>query len=330
MPQHRLELLLVPQKRSWFRSALQLRGSVMPYVLPRALLCGLFGELIAVLYARDLAVSIPALSGLIPNIVLGLLLVFRTNTAYERFWEGRKLWGVLTNTTRNLARQIWVNVAEKNSQDRAQKSSILRLLVAFAVATKLHLRKQSFEDLMLLDLLPKDYYFKLQNTNTPPLEIAFWISSYLQKQRQRNRLTAYQLDTMQKMISMMVDALGGCERILRTPIPLAYVIHLKQLLLLYCLTLPFQLVADLQWATGPIVALITFTLLGIEEIGIEIENPFGTDANDLPLDAMCQNMLRDVEDLINLGSAWTIDSKSLDSKPLSEPQTQPKGASIAE
>lgn len=324
MPQNHWHLPLAPQKRSWFRYALQLRGSVVPFVLPRAILCGIFGEVIAFLYIiRDVPVSIPALSGLIPNIVLGLLLVFRTNTAYERFWEGRKLWGTLTNTTRNLARQIWVNVAEKNSQDRAQKISILRLLVAFAVATKLHLRKQSFEDLMLLDLLPKDYYFKLQDTNTPPLEIAFWISSYLQKQRCRNRLTAYQLDTMQKMISTMVDVLGGCERILRTPIPLAYVIHLKQLLLLYCLTLPFQLVADLQWATGLIVALITFTLLGIEEIGIEIENPFGTDANDLPLDAMCQNMLRDVEDLISLGSAWMTESQ-----PLSDAQAQSEDARI--
>ncbi|GAB4134144.1 MAG: bestrophin family ion channel [Cyanobacteria bacterium J069] len=296
---------LSPRHRSWFRFAMQMRGSVLPYVFPRALLCGLFGEVIALLYSQGINVSIPALSGLIPNIVLGLLLVFRTNTAYERFWEGRKLWGTLTNVTRNLARQIWVNVSEKNSQDRTQKAIILHLLVAFAVSTKLHLRKQSFEDPGLLTLLPKDCYFKLQDMNTPPLEIAFWVSDYLQKQRRRNRLTAYQLDTMQKMISTMVDVLGGCERILRTPIPLAYVIHLKQLLLIYCLTLPFQLVADVQWATGPIVALITFTLLGIEEIGVEIENPFGTDANDLPLDAMCQNMLRDVEDLIGLGAAWT-------------------------
>jgi putative membrane protein len=82
--------------------------------------------------------------------------------------------------------------------------------------------------------------------------------------------------------------------------PLAYAIHLKQLLLIYCLLLPFQLVSNLGWWTGVIVALISFTLFGIEEIGIEIEDPFGHDKNDLPLDAICSTMLRNIEDLITL------------------------------
>jgi putative membrane protein len=82
--------------------------------------------------------------------------------------------------------------------------------------------------------------------------------------------------------------------------PLAYAIHLKQLLLLYCLLIPFQFVKDLEFWTGPIVAVISFTLFGIEAIGIEIENPFGYDANDLPLDAICATMKRNIEDLISL------------------------------
>ena len=105
---------------------------------------------------------------------------------------------------------------------------------------------------------------------------------------------------MQNLLSSMVDCLGGCERILKTPIPLAYAIHLKQLLLIYCLLLPFQLVKDLGWLTGAIAALVSFTLLGIEEIGIEIENPFGYDRNDLPLDGICSTMQRNIEDLITL------------------------------
>ena len=96
----------------------------------------------------------------------------------------------------------------------------------------------------------------------------------------------------------MLDVVGICERILTTPIPLAYSIHLKQLLLIYCLSLPFQMVGQLEWMTAPIVALISFTLLGIEEIGIQIEDPFGHDANDLPLDRICNNMMRNIEDLI--------------------------------
>ena len=122
----------------------------------------------------------------------------------------------------------------------------------------------------------------------------------MNKQYNRNCLDVYRLTAMQQLINHMVDALGGCERILKTPIPLAYAIHLKQLLLLYCLSLPFQLVEDLGWGTGLIVALVSFTLFGIEEIGIEIENPFGHDPNDLPLDAICATMQRNIDDLVSL------------------------------
>jgi putative membrane protein len=107
---------------------------------------------------------------------------------------------------------------------------------------------------------------------------------------------------MNDLLNSLVEALTGCERILRTPIPLAYAIHLKQLLLIYCLSLPFQLVDDLHWWTAAVVALISFTLLGIEAIGIEIENPFGHDPNDLPLDEICTTMLTHLEDLIPLAA----------------------------
>lgn len=287
------------EKLPWFRSAFMLKGSVIPAILNRVIGCGLFGVLISVAHYFGFHVSNPIFGTVIPSIVLGLLLVFRTNTAYERFWEGRKLWGGLVNNTRNLARQIWVDIAEIEPEDRAKKISALRLLVAFAVATKLHLRSEPVNT-ELEGLMSSSQYFKLKTMNNPPLEVAFWIGDYLQQQSNRQTLNAYQLPTLQGLLNNLVDILGGCERILKTPIPLAYAIHLKQLLLLYCLLLPFQMVAQLGWWTGPMVALVSFTLFGIEEIGIEIENPFGYDANDLPLDAICATMRRNIEDLITL------------------------------
>lgn len=287
------------EKRPWFRTALKLRGSVIPTILPRVFLCGGFGFFISLLDFLNLPVSLPILSSIVPSIVLGLLLVFRTNTAYDRFWEGRKFWGNLVNTVRNLARQIWVAVDEKEPQDFIEKKLALRLLPAFAVAMKLHLRQEPVSAELERFLSPLQYQ-KLKSMNNPPLEIAFWIGDYLNKQYNRNCLDVYRLTAMQQLINHMVDALGGCERILKTPIPLAYAIHLKQLLLLYCLSLPFQLVEDLGWGTGLIVALVSFTLFGIEEIGIEIENPFGHDPNDLPLDAICATMQRNIDDLVSL------------------------------
>lgn len=292
------------ERLHWFKIALQLKGSVIPAIYPRVIFCGMFGLLISFLNYFNLPVSYPIFENVIPSIVLGLLLVFRTNTAYDRFWEGRKCWGSLVNNVRNLARQIWVSVVEQNSQDRKQKVLALRLLVAFAVATKLHLRSEPVNT-ELKQLMSDNFYFKLKTMNNPPLEVAFWIGDYLQQQHNRDCLTTYQLTAMQDLLNNMVDNLGGCERILRTPMPLAYAIHLKQLLLIYCLLLPFQMVDRLGFWTGGIVALISFTLFGIEEIGIEIENPFGYDPNDLPLDTICHTMKVNIEDLITLSPSVT-------------------------
>lgn len=286
-------------RQPWFKSALQVRVSVIPSIAPRVLLCGGFGVFISLLHFFKLPVSLPTLSSIVPSIVLGLLLVFRTNTAYDRFWEGRKFWGMLINNVRNLARRIWVAIEEKDPEDIELKKSALRLLPAFAVAMKLHLRQEAVNP-ELEPLMSPAQYQKLKSMNNPPLEIAFWIEDYLHEQYERNCLDVYQLIGMKDLINSMIDVLGGCERILKTPIPLAYAIHLKQLLLLYCLALPFQMVNDLAWGTGPVVALISFTLFGIEEIGIEIENPFQHDTNDLPLDSICATMQRNIGDLISL------------------------------
>lgn len=291
--------MMTREKLLWLRLAFQLRGSVIPSISRRVIGTGLFGVLISLAYALKLPVSQPSLGGVVPSIVLGLLLVFRTNTAYERFWEGRKCWGILVINVRNLSRQICTSVAESEPGDREKKIYALRLLVAFAVATKLHLRGEPV-NAELGELLSSNQYFKLKTMNNPPLEIAFWIGDYLQQQAKRKALDPYLLPHLQQLLNNMIEGFTGCERILKTPMPLAYAIHLKQLLLLYCLLVPFQLVKDLGFWTGPIVALISFTLFGIEAIGIEIENPFGYDANDLPLDAICGTMKRNIEDLISL------------------------------
>ncbi len=287
------------ERLQWLKITLQFKGSVIPAIYNRVLWCGLFGVFISLLHYFNLPVSYPIFENVIPSIVLGLLLVFRTNTAYERFWEGRKSWGSLVNNVRNLARQIWVVIAEQTQSDRTEKIRALRLLVAFAVATKLHLRGELVNS-ELQELMPPKRFFKLKSMNNPPLEVAFWIGDYLQQQYNRDRQSDYQLVAMQNLLNNLVDNLGACERILKTPMPLAYTIHLKQLLLIYCLLLPFQMVDKLGFWTGAIVALISFTLFGIEEIGLEIENPFGYDANDLPLDVICNTMRRNIEDLITL------------------------------
>ena len=287
-------------EKNWFKLTVTIKNSVIPAIMPRVILCTTLGMAISLFDYHDWPIVSEVFNYFIfPDLVLGLLLVFRTNTAYDRFWEGRKLWGTLVNTVRNFSRQIWLIVPEKDINDTTNKIAILKLLVAFAVATKLHLRGEKINS-EIEALISSEQYTKLQTMNHPPLEIAFWIGDYLQAQNKHHHLHIYQLTALYKLLDTMVDVLGGCERISKTPLPLAYQIHLQQILLIYCLILPLKIVNNLGLFTGLVVAIMTFTLLGIEEIARQIENPFGYDENDLQLDAICQTMLRNIQDLISL------------------------------
>src|SRR5690349_13755372 len=113
-------------RKHWFKLAVNLKGSVIPAIWERVLACMFFSILVTLVYFRGLPVNQPILSGLIPSIVIGLLLVFRTNTAYERFWEGRRLWDILVYTSRNLARNIWVMMPENTPEDTAKKIDNIR------------------------------------------------------------------------------------------------------------------------------------------------------------------------------------------------------------
>ncbi len=296
---------MLVKESSWVQLALRWQGSIAPIVLPGVLLCGGFGFFISLLDYLGIPVSWPGFDIVITNVsynlVLGLLLVFRTNTSYERFWEGRKAWGTITASIRNLGHLIWVSIAETEPTDREKKISTLRLLVAFAVATKLHLRQQAI-DSELEALMTPDQFLKLKAVRLTPLQLAVWIGDYLQQQYNRNLVTTNQLTAMNVLVNELLEAITTCERILLTPIPLAYAIYLKRLLLIYCLCLPFQVVDTLHWWTTPIAIILSFVLLGIEEIGTEIENPFGNYANDLPLEEICTIILDNIEDLIALNS----------------------------
>ncbi len=297
--------LYTGEQLHWIQVVLRLESSVIPVILPWVLFCGIYGFLVSLLYYFAFPITFTQGNRVLTNAVLSfnvgltLLLVFRTNTAHERFWEGRKLWGALVNTVRNLAQGIYIVVKEQSPKDKVEKEAILRLIVAFTVAMKLHLRAEPLDE-QLASLMSQIQYFHLKDTNHPPLQITFWIRDYLQYQHERNCLNIYQLSVLHNMLDKMVDILGGCERILKTPMPLIYAIKLRLLVLIYCLILPLEIVSYLTWWTGIVIAFVSFTLLSIEQIGSEIEEPFGHDPNDLPLNAICNTMLRNVEELIML------------------------------
>lgn len=285
--------------------ALQVRGSVIPTILPRVLVCSGVGIIAALIdnYGFSLQEEIlgTVTSNVAYNLVLGLLLVFRTNTAYDRYWEGRKVWGGIVINTLNLGRKIKLIVIENAAIEKQNKVEALRFLSAFAVATKLHLRSQP-PNSELESLLTPSRYAQLKDVKNIPLKITFWIGEYLKQQQLNNRLTTDESIAISNNLDNMVEAIIGCDRIRKTPIPLAYAIYLKRLLLIYCFILPFQLVNDLNWWAIPVATLLSFVLFGVEEIGNQIEDPFGSDDNDLPIEDICNTVVKNIEDLIALDS----------------------------
>jgi putative membrane protein len=285
--------------KNWFKLVLSFRGSVIWDIKYQVAVTMIIALIITLIYEKGgyRGLSQPSLAGLIPGIVLGLLLVFRTNTAYERFWEGWQIAGMTIFTGRNLSRQIWMNIIVKSIEEQEKKAYHLRLIAAFFVAMTQHLRREGVDD-RLKSILAPEHCLQLKNVSNMPLKITQWIGAYLAQQYRQQHIDSIQFAALNRLLDQLVECLSRCERILNAPMPRAYSIHLRHLLILYCFALPFQMVKDLHWWTVPVVGVVAFVLFGIEAIGLEIENPFGYDANDIPLDNLCRKLHNDIEELI--------------------------------
>jgi putative membrane protein len=285
----------------WFEFAFRIKGSVAPIILPRVLIFSGFAFGVSLFHHYAPQISLELLSDLTSNIVfnlvLGLLLVFRTNTAYDRYWEGRKSWGTLVVNIRNLSRLMQVAIAYSGDEEQQQKERSIKYLQAFAITTKRHLRNEKIEQ-DLDQILSEEDIVKLRKVKHIPLELTLWLSDYLHKQVQIERIDSNYFASMNGYVNALIEGLTSCERILKTPLPISYSIYLKRLILIYCIGLPFHLVIQIDWFAAIVVGLVSFILLGVEQIGNEIENPFGHDANDLPLDEICQNIITNVEQTI--------------------------------
>lgn len=286
------------ERKNWFNLALNFRESVIRDIKIQVFLTMVVALIITIIYKHGYSgFSQPILAGLIPGIVLGLILVFRTNTAYERFWEGWQIAGMTIFTGRNLSRQMWLTIPDPTLEAREEKGAYLRLNAAFFIAMKQHLRHEGIDE-QLKSLLSSEQYLKLQNVSNMPLQITQWLGGYLTKQYAQKQIDSIQFAALNRLLDQLVECLSRCERILAAPMPHAYSIHLRHLLILYCFALPFQMVKDLQWWTVPVAGVVAFALFGIEAIGLEIENPFGCDTNDIPLDKLCHKLHKDIEELI--------------------------------
>jgi putative membrane protein len=283
--------------RDWLGHLFTVRGSVIREVIGRVLLFGawsagvVFIERIASRSGYSLA--IPETGHTLVGVALGLLLVLRTNASYDRYWEGRKQWGAMVNASRNLARTSSIYLATAPELVRA----LLGWTAAFCRATMHYLRGSTDIGSPIVEL-PPDAIRAVFSEGRLPLAISRQMTAVIATGRERNVISDDQQVTLDQNVQALINVFGACERIRNTPMPFGYVLHLRRALIIYCLTLPFALVGRFGWASVPAVLLIAYNLMGIEEVGIEIEEPFGEQNNDLPLDDICNTIDADLRGII--------------------------------
>lgn len=229
---------------------------------------------------------VPAVEGApftLIGIALSIFLAFRNNASYERWWEGRKLWGQLIHLCRTFSRQTLLLSGEGG--DEKTRPYLLRLVIGFAHAVVPHLRGTSDHSAAEKFLGEADLVGIRQN-GWHPSAILRLVSEELVRQRAAGRLTDIDFQMLDGTIDQMEAALAGCERIRNTPLPFAYMLLLHRTAYLFCFLLPFGYADVLGWVTPFVVALIAYTFFGLDALGEELEDPFGEEPNDLPITAL--------------------------------------------
>lgn len=223
------------------------------------------------------------------GFVISLLLVFRTNTAYDRWWEGRKKWGEMVNDSRNLAVKISTLQFEKEENDFFR-----RMISNFTYATKEHLRRNiDLDQLQLTDEERKG----LENKEHVPIEIVHLMFKHMNKLKSEGKLSEMEYLAINHNLDSLISSLGACERILNTPIPYSYSLFLKKFIFLYTTTLPLAFVPTFGYYAAIIATFVFYVLVSMEVLAEEIEDPFGGDDNDLPTEQLCETIKRNVNEV---------------------------------
>ncbi|MGE3804554.1 MAG: bestrophin family protein [Gemmataceae bacterium] len=239
------------------------------------------------------AVQIQASFHALIGTVLGIFLVFRTNTAYDRWWEGRKLWGQLVNDSRNLAIKVR---ALHHTLNQAEMLLMGRIIINFARALKEHLRE---------GIRPKQLSLYKQLSHEPthvPANISAMCRERIKRWRRDNRIDGFEELQLDVHARAFMDICGACERIRRTPLTRSYVFFIRQSIFLYLLTLPWGLIENFNYWTIAACAMIAYFMVGIELIAETVEEPFGREEDDLTLDAICSAIEASVSELLAMGT----------------------------
>lgn len=290
--------MLIPSKITWWRTVFRYRGSELPRTRYRILAVVLVGTVVTVLerlHGWDTGLS--PLPFTFVSVALGIFFGFRNNAAYDRWWEGRKLWGTLVNTSRTLCRQVLTLVGPQpdaparhdDGDVRALRRALVYRVIAFAHALRLALRDDATLD-ELAPFLPADELERLQGERNRPFAITQGTGERLRQAWHDGLIHPMHLPVLEASLASLTDVQGACERIKGTPIPYSYTTLIHRITAVYCFALPFGIVDTVKGFTPFVCAIVAYAFFGLDGVGEEIEMPFGMDYNDLPLRAISRTI----------------------------------------
>jgi putative membrane protein len=286
--------MMVPERTGWVRTVLRYRGSELPRTKNRILGVLVLSILVtaAEKWTPEQLFDVRTIPFTLTGVALSIFLGFRNNAAYERWWEGRKLWGALVNTSRTFARQAVTLISpprDASPELVAEVEALERDLVHRAIAF-VHTMRHALRDEMPGDdvarHLPADEFEALKKETNRPSAVTFGMALRIKHAFDRGFIHPMHLPTLEQTLVALTDIHGGCERIKSTPIPFSYTTLIHRIVAVYCYCLPFGLVTEIGMLTPVASLVVSYAFFGLDIVGDEIEQPFGYDANDLPLSSI--------------------------------------------
>jgi putative membrane protein len=274
--------MIVRPRLHWLRMLLVWRGSVLPEIAPQLLFTTAFAGVVVALHGRvfQTKIALTFVPFTLVGLTLAIFLGFRNSTSYARYWEARQLWGSLLNDARSLARQAVTLV-----DDPTRAPEFVHCVIAFTHALRHQLRGTD-PSADFARLLPTAACERLSASRCKAAVLLVMAGEWLRERRQQGQLSPVLVPAMEAHLGRLCEVLGGCERIASTPIPFTYGVIIHRTIHLYCLLLPFGLVDSIGLMTPLVVAFVAYTFFALEALSAQIEEPFGTEANDLALNAM--------------------------------------------
>jgi putative membrane protein len=278
----------------FLKSALAFKGSVTPKVIKKVCFVIIYASLVSYLIYWFPSIILPIGPFEYGGFIMALILVFRVNSGYDRWWEARKLWGSVVNQSRNLA-IIIINYTDPTEQ--GWKLKVTNMISALPYLMKDNLRAQTDME-YLSNLIDADIFHKLVDSKHRPITLASLIVHEFQIARSNHGLDSFAFLGAQEQIQQLIDAQGACERILKTPMPFVMAIKSRRFILFFLLMLPFALSTVSLFISPLIAGIVSYPIFSLDQIGIELQNPFSEkNLSHLPLDSICNTIENNIKEI---------------------------------